>query len=572
MQTPLVLSAQAILKPRQGGLSLLDLSVVVTADNRKRFSADAANIKRVVEEFKKAGFSVSSVGKMSILINGPVYLFEQSFKVFIVSDETGFISVQNSARPGFIEPTEFLKNELEGVIINQNDVTYFGVDPPKGTDKICIYEPSQIPSLLGFGTSAQFLKLKLLIKKILEKSDYKVIIDVLDSGYYHKHSYFEKYRDIKVSEYYNREDAAKYEKDTKAEFAKLKDLYADLKTILRESKTDDVTQHPLYIKIQKDLTIPAGLRVGIGIAHTKEELVAFSKKDNSVDVLLRELKALEIFDKYMDDAGGHGTRVISNLLPILELLPIDKFEIRIHKDVPGHHANEFFDKFDVDQRLKINKNEIHVINCSYGTTQQWGKDKIPEHFPVLRNNIRIAVSKPNVTIVYASGNRSGDSIKYKSFQAQMPEVICVGGAYKDGDDIVASDYAHGYTSQDYQPPRTMPDVCGLCGPFRDNTELNGGFVWMPYYDIENQTETWTSIGGTSFAAPQVTAVCAILKLINPALTNDQLKQILDRTSDKIQRGEFFVPPEGDKSKAVDKGLVNIPKAILEAVKSLTKRN
>jgi hypothetical protein len=567
MNIPLVLTAQAILKARPGGISLLDTTVEVNDYNRRKFCAAPANIKKAVDEFKKAGFSVSSVGKISMNIMGPTYLFEQTFKIAIITDEAGYITVENSTRLGFIQPNGFLENELEGVVLNQEGDQYFtryGPDPPvMDPNKICKYEPSKIPGLLGFDNAENFLKIKLVLKKILEKNKYKVIVNVLDSGFY-KHPYFKRYKGMEVHVYRNTEGADKFARQIVGETKKLRKIFSDLDIIERESKTKDITGHPLYKEIMNDKDMSAKLKLDIGMTHTKDDLKTFRAKDRSMADVDRLLQDIRIYRNEDDDYNGHGTKVIASLFPILELLDPAHLEIRMHKDAPGLHTNEFFERFDVIPELKIKPDELHIISCSYGTTQMWDSKALPEHINVLRGNISIAAGKG--IILYSSGNNYGENKKYRAFQAQLKDVITVGGAFKKADNMMASDFAHGYISDLYTAaPKIVPDICGLCGPV-DDEEYIGGIVWLPFYDYAAKQDAWSSTGGTSFATPQVAAACAILKLMKPDLTLYDLKDIFKTTQTGITSGNFFSPVPSMVSNATKAGLVNVLASIMKVYK------
>ena len=108
----------------------------------------------------------------------------------------------------------------------------------------------------------------------------------------------------------------------------------------------------------------------------------------------------------------------------------------------------------------------------------------------------------NVVVVCASGNQYASTVV---FPASNPNVIAVGAT--DRDNYRADFYNYG-------------DDLDVVAPGVDlySTNLNNG------YKID---------GGTSFAAPIVSGVCALLLSINPNLTRQQVRYIIESTCQKV---------------------------------------
>jgi hypothetical protein len=564
MNIPPVLTAEAVLKPKAGGISLLDPTVEVTDDNRRKFCADPANIKRAVDELKKAGFSVTSIGKISIGITGSTALFQQQFKVTIIADDDGCTTAENSTRPGFIQSKGFLENELEGIVLTQANEQYniyYGSDPPPmDLTKICRYAPADIPTLLGFSSIDQFNAVKVSLNKTFTRSKHLIVVNVVDSGFY-DHSYFEKYKDLYVSVRYDKIAFEKYATD----IDNLERFLIDLEEIVRTSPTDDITSNELYRKVKSlnPKRHSLALLNDIEGIRTKTALKKFIQTYPLFNELEKKAKEITVFRDQKDEQFGHGTRIVASIFPILSLLDPSQVEIRVHRETPGSNQNDFFNRFDNTPELKIRKNEIHIINCSYGSAQKL-QDNDPRK-ELVRKNIALAAKK--AIVIFSSGNRVDDGVKFKNFEPQLPDIISVGGAYRVGNDVVGSNFAHGYQVLPNKN-KIIPDICGLCGPFTDD-DFDGGAVWLPYYDYTSQKEGWLSVGGTSFAAPQVAATCAILKMMKPDLDLIGLKSILYNQCDRITKGTFFSPVLAETADATRRGLVNIRESMI-AVGELLK--
>jgi serine protease len=113
-----------------------------------------------------------------------------------------------------------------------------------------------------------------------------------------------------------------------------------------------------------------------------------------------------------------------------------------------------------------------------------------------------AAHDANLTIVCASGNSGLSTVGYPSSDAN---VIAVGAT--TASDLMASFSNHGPDLEVSAPGNNVPVL-----------DLSSGY---------------TTSSGTSFAAPLVSGVVALMLAANPSLTNDQVRQILHDTADKI---------------------------------------
>lgn len=137
-----------------------------------------------------------------------------------------------------------------------------------------------------------------------------------------------------------------------------------------------------------------------------------------------------------------------------------------------------------------------VINISLG---------FPTGSSLLHDAIRYAFES-DVVICASTGNIPTNPI---GFPAAYPETIAVGAT--DNNDELAS-----FTS-------TGPELT-LCAPGRDIYSL---------WDTNSMPDTYDFKSGTSFAAPHVAGVAALVRSINPSLSAPDVRRILAVTCDDI---------------------------------------
>ncbi len=241
------------------------------------------------------------------------------------------------------------------------------------------------------------------------------------------------------------------------------------------------------------------------------------------------------------DANGHGTGESTNIFAVA---PGATFiGIKLDNDDPDEQGASILEGFQ--QALQHNP---HVISISLGydlvdTDPLTGQRLSNKHLTTLPNNlvaleaeIQAAVAAGTV-VVFSAGNG------HVSFPGMMPEVISAGGVFIDAAGTMqASDYASAFDSRIYSG-RHVPDFCGLVGllPHAD-------YIMLPIpskceidrdnsqHDGTTSSDGWGVFSGTSAAAPQLAAVCALLLEKNTALTPSDIKSILRRTCRDVLTG------------------------------------
>jgi len=153
------------------------------------------------------------------------------------------------------------------------------------------------------------------------------------------------------------------------------------------------------------------------------------------------------------------------------------------------------------------------------------------------------------TVVVASaGNDSHSEVE---FPAAYPEVIAVGGT-------------------DSADERYNPLICQLgellgkpCGSnYGRALDVMAPYPWIYTTCIDGDYASWW---GTSFSAPQVAAIAAMMKAVRPELSPDEVQDIIQRTADKTGGYSYDqYLDEGGWNEQMGFGRVNAKKAV-EAV-------
>lgn len=156
---------------------------------------------------------------------------------------------------------------------------------------------------------------------------------------------------------------------------------------------------------------------------------------------------------------------------------------------------------------------LRAISVSWGDDLS-GQNVLPDRLVPLRMRMLETIAA-GVTVVAAAGNGQ------TAFPAMMPEVLAVGGvAIKVKDKLEAWDGGSSFSSTIFTN-RDVPDVCAFASDMR---------LPVP------AKKYWISTHGTSFAAPQVCGIAALLLQKNPALGPDDIRTALMDTALDITAG------------------------------------
>jgi subtilisin family serine protease len=234
------------------------------------------------------------------------------------------------------------------------------------------------------------------------------------------------------------------------------------------------------------------------------------------------------------DPGSHGTGESANLFAVAPKVTFIGVKL-------GDDANPAGGASILEGFQEALKHKPHVITVSmcYDLRETDGRGELkelPNGLKPLEAEIQAAIAA-GIVVVFSAGNG------HYAFPASMPEVLSVGGTFvaEDGS-MRASDYASAFTSTIFSG-RHVPDVCGLVGmlPYGDyimlpvppGQELDTGNA---QHDGTKPGDGWAVFSGTSAAAPQIAAVCALLLQKNPRLTPAEVKALLTRTAIDVRDG------------------------------------
>jgi len=213
-----------------------------------------------------------------------------------------------------------------------------------------------------------------------------------------------------------------------------------------------------------------------------------------------------------------------------------------------------------------------VINMSWGAHNA----NNPELGAAFRRFFtQMATDHPDVVFVAAAGNNSDPSPDgTRSFPGglRLDNVVTVGNVNNDGTTYESSNLS----SDSFEVTLAAPGheaVRGVDanGNVIDNTTVRGT-VTRTRADGTQETSDSRSGGGTSMAAPQVTATIALMKALDPTLTAAQIKEIL---RDTARRALPASDPAGSAqpiSPALGAGLLATDEAVLAVINKVRADN
>jgi subtilisin family serine protease len=202
--------------------------------------------------------------------------------------------------------------------------------------------------------------------------------------------------------------------------------------------------------------------------------------------------------------------------------------------------NFFSEDADVIRALdKAREWGAQVINCS------WGGGLISESF---ESQMR-SLYKSGVVVVFATGNRGWNLDNQQRIdESELPWVIGVSASDRNGMRRRDADFG---SKLDIMAPGTSILILDLMGADGSN---NSGGLANENYGISN---------GTSFAAPIVAGVAALMLAVNPTLTATQVRQIITETAQKTGGDEVMYDGNGF-SLSHAYGLIDAERAVQRA--------
>jgi subtilisin family serine protease len=297
----------------------------------------------------------------------------------------------------------------------------------------------------------------------------------------------------------------------------------------------DVASYLHATEVHKAGTTGKGVRVAMidsGFAHRAHPFFKANKYKSTVDLAPRATN-----DK--TDVNGHGTGESANIFAIA---PDATFiGVKVDNDEDPRLGATILEGF---QQALTHHPQIISISLGYDLRDENSfrqLDELPNSLAALEAEIQAAVAA-GIIVVFSAGNG------HFSFPGMMPDVISAGGVFVDEQGgMQASDYASAFLSKIYSG-RSVPDFCGLVG-----MQPHASYIMLPIprlCEIDRETsepedgngdetardDGWGVFSGTSAAAPQLAAVCALLLEKNSSLTPTDLKAVLRRTAQDVSVG------------------------------------
>lgn len=197
-----------------------------------------------------------------------------------------------------------------------------------------------------------------------------------------------------------------------------------------------------------------------------------------------------------------------------------------------------------------------IISCSWGTTDP-AFNLNPMKEEAIARAAREGRNGKGCVILYAVGN---DDLDFVSFYSAHPDVIAVAASTSQ------DDHAN-YSNRGRE--------VSICAPSNGDWPLiaaraswDEGVSWKFgeerfWFDGKTRGSRYKHFGGTSAACPLVAGICALILSVNPDLKAGEVKDILQKTADKIGK-----PTDYYKGHSVKYGFgrVNADKAVAEAIR------
>jgi len=198
-----------------------------------------------------------------------------------------------------------------------------------------------------------------------------------------------------------------------------------------------------------------------------------------------------------------------------------------------------------------------VISCSWGTYNV--SDGLKTTIDSIALNGRNGLGTP---IFFAAGNDGLGQYAWSNDEAALESVIAVGASTDRNEKAYFSNYG---VSLDVVAPGGDGYSSGFGIATTDLTGVIGYELNSPEHPNYTFASDGTGFHGTSASTPMAAATAALMLSINPSLTKDTLKSILETTADKIG----YTPYINGRNNYFGYGKINAGAATLKAQESAT---
>jgi len=163
----------------------------------------------------------------------------------------------------------------------------------------------------------------------------------------------------------------------------------------------------------------------------------------------------------------------------------------------------------------------------------------------------------NVVVCAAAGNDDGDADNH--YPSAIPYYICVAAVDDDDERVTKANWWWG---------SNYGDTVDICAPGQGDVGTDADSILT--LDCASNTALSNSFNGTSAATPHVAGLCALLRHVNPTLTADQIRDIVEDTAED-QIGDPAEDTAG-WDEFYGYGLINAEAAIAAASQKFTIYN
>ena len=222
-------------------------------------------------------------------------------------------------------------------------------------------------------------------------------------------------------------------------------------------------------------------------------------KVGMVDTGIRPIVNGSVTNMAIDVLGGDTSQTASHGLGVASIIKSDKFGIAPECTLYAYNGRDFVD--DINGIWWCFTNGCRVVNFSGGYTPF---DYTEQQLAWATEQIRTMLAQ-GLILVAAGGNAPNETLTF---------------------------------------PQDMDGVINIAGLKRDRTSANLNDNWAKdFAAFGNNVPLYTSAtgatgtnGGSSFAAPMATAICALYLQQKPGLTRDELYEILKANCEKLSDG------------------------------------
>ncbi len=193
-------------------------------------------------------------------------------------------------------------------------------------------------------------------------------------------------------------------------------------------------------------------------------------------------------------------------------------------------------------------NDVDIISCSWGD-QDFPSGRDPMHDHVLREITTKGRNGKGCVVLFAAGNEDSERV---NVMGTLPNVICVAGSTSgDGHWIFSN----------------RGEELSVTAPGGNWPLITSRASWANEFWIDGKSRgapgLYKHFEGTSASTPLVAGVCGLILSANPKLTALEVKDILEKTSDKIGTPAEYV---NGRSIRFGHGRVNAEAAVEEAMR------